>query len=427
MKKITTIRPKSPILNDLKKVAAYARVSTETERLHHSLSAQVSYYSKLIQSTPEWEYVGVYADDGLTGTKDCRDAFQDIINDCKNGKIDIIITKSISRFARNTVDLLKTVRYLKSIGVEVRFEKENISSFSKDGELMLTLLASFAQEEVSSISNNIKWTIQKKFEQGIPVNRARMYGYTWNDDHLEIVPEEAEIVKLIYSNYLNKISAERTVKQLKEMGIKTFKGVDFHPTTIRSILQNITYTGNLLLQKEFVVDPISKKKKRNYGELPQYYVENTHEPIIDMDTFQKVQIEKARRKELGQRANFSLNITCFTAKIICEECGSNFVRSSRNVHLKSGIDKKRIFWVCGSTKSKGSTCTSKMLPENLLKSICTDVLGLSEFDEKEFTEKVIQIAVPEHHKLIFHMTDGEIIHKNWSNKGGYTKCLTQEK
>lgn len=180
MGKITKIESKIPQLPARKKVAAYARVSMETERLHHSLAAQVSYYSALIQKNPEWEYAGVYADEGITGTAASkRSEFMRMLADCDAGKIDIILTKSISRFARNTVDLLETVRHLKDLGIEVRFEKEHINSLSGDGEVMLTLLASFAQEETRSISENEKWSVKKRFEQGIPTARPRILGYRW--------------------------------------------------------------------------------------------------------------------------------------------------------------------------------------------------------------------------------------------------------
>lgn len=203
MRKITKIESTKIELPKLKRVAAYARVSVEKERTMHSFSAQVSFYNNLIQKNPEWEYVGVYADLGIsgTGTKK-RSEFNRLIDDCEKGKIDIILTKSISRFARNTVDLLKTVRYLKDLGIEVRFEKENINSLSGDGELMLSILASFAQEESISISNNIKWSTRKRFQKGIPNGKFYIYGYRWSDDHLVVEPKEAEIVKLIYSNYM---------------------------------------------------------------------------------------------------------------------------------------------------------------------------------------------------------------------------------
>mgnify|MGYP000762713166 FL=1 len=201
MAKITKIEPQIPALPTRKKVAAYARVSMETERLHHSLSSQVSYYSELIQNNPEWEYVGVYVDEAITGTiAKKRDEFQRLIADCDAGKIDIVLCKSISRFARNTVDLLITVRHLKELGISVRFEKENIDSLSGDGEVMLTLLASFAQSESESISTNVKWGVRKRMEQGTPNGHFRVYGYRWEGDQLVIVPEEAAIVKRIYQN-----------------------------------------------------------------------------------------------------------------------------------------------------------------------------------------------------------------------------------
>lgn len=195
MRKIIQITPSMPQLQRKKRVAAYARVSMDSERLMHSLSAQVSYYSELIQKNPEWIYAGVYADEGITGTlKSKRNEFKRMLEDCENGKIDIILVKSISRFARNTVDLLDTVRHLKGLGIEVRFEKENINSLSSDGELMLSILASFAQEESRSISDNVKWGTRKRFEKGIPNGRTRVFGYRWADDILVVEPDEVEIV-----------------------------------------------------------------------------------------------------------------------------------------------------------------------------------------------------------------------------------------
>lgn len=262
MRIVNKIEAKTPQMPRRKRVAAYARVSMESERLQHSLSAQVSFYSSLIQSNPVWEYVGVYADNGITGTKaKAREEFNRMIADCEAGKIDVILTKSISRFARNTVDLLNTVRRLKELGVSVQFEKERIDSLTEDGELMLTLLASFAQEEVRSLSDNVKWGTRKRFEKGIPNGRFQIYGYRWEGDHLVVHEEEAKIVRLIYDNYMNGLSAETTEKQLAEMGVKSYKGQHFGNTSIRQILGNITYTGNLLFQKEYVMDPISKKKK----------------------------------------------------------------------------------------------------------------------------------------------------------------------
>ena len=210
MPKITMIKPKIKELPVKKRVAAYARVSMDTERLMHSISAQISYYSELIQKNPEWEYVGVYADFGISGTRiEKRTEFSRMLRDCEDGKIDIILCKSISRFARNTVDLLNTVRRLKAIGIEVRFEKEQINSMSGEGELMLSILASFAQEESRSISENCKWGIRKRFKSGeIGAANKHLLGYRYDEEKRQyvIIPEEAEIVRKMFALYLDGVS-----------------------------------------------------------------------------------------------------------------------------------------------------------------------------------------------------------------------------
>ena len=275
MRTITKIESTIPTIKKRKKVAAYARISMESERMNHSLSTQISYYNNLIQKNPDWEFAGVYADNGISGTSTAkRDEFNRMIADAKQGKIDIILTKSIQRFARNTVDLLKAVRELKSLGIEVRFEKENINSLSGDGELMLSILASFAQEESRSISENVKWATRKRFEQGIPNGRFNVYGYRWEDDQLVIIPEEAEVVKRIFQNFLDGKSRLETERELEAEGIRTRRGYVMRDSNIHNILTNVTYTGNLLFQKEYIADPINKNRKKNKGELPQYWIED---------------------------------------------------------------------------------------------------------------------------------------------------------
>lgn len=215
MPKVTRIDARKPAPIQKKKVAAYARVSKDTEQLMHSLSAQVSYYSDLIQRTPDWEYAGVYVDAGLTVTStEARPEFRRMIADCVAGMINIVLTKSISRFARNTVDLLSTVRRLKDLGVEVRFEKEHINSLSGDGEVMLSILASFAQEESTSLSKNIKWTVQKKYKEGKVHSHQKMLGYEWRGDEMVIVPEEAETVRFIFHQYFSGKSTGQITKEL---------------------------------------------------------------------------------------------------------------------------------------------------------------------------------------------------------------------
>ena len=415
MRKISKIEPTMPAVAAKKKVAGYARISMESERMHHSLSAQISYYNALIQKKPEWEFAGVYADDGISGTGTAkRSEFLRMLADCEAGKIDIILTKSIQRFARNTVDLLETVRHLKNIGVEVRFEKENINSMSGDGELMLSILASFAQEESRSISENVKWGTRKRFEQGIPNGRFQIYGYRWEGDHLVVEPEEAKIVKMIFDDFLKGLSAESTEKKLEEMGVKSFKGMHFSNSSIRQILSNITYTGNFLFQKEYVTDPITGKSKINRGELPQYWVENTHEAIIPLETYQAVQAERQRRRELGVLANWSINTSCFTSKIKCPLCGKSYRRSGKR--QRKDPDEVYYIWLCRTKSEKGAkSCSAKSIPEKKLKAVCAEVLDLEVFDETVFTEKIQQIVVHGEDTLEFHFKDETIQQRKWAS------------
>lgn len=240
MAKISRIEPKIPALKERAKVAAYARVSMETDRLAHSLSAQVSYYNELIQGNPEWEYAGVYADFGISGTGTAaRSEFLRLIADCEAGKVDIVLTKSISRFARNTVDLLSTVRHLKEIGVEVRFEKEHIHSLSGDGELMLSILASFAQEESRSISENSKWGIRKRYQSGeIGVKNKRVFGYSYDGENYEVVPEEAQAVRLIFERFTSGVPLGKIKSELEAAGIKSCRGYNLSYSHLNYILRN---------------------------------------------------------------------------------------------------------------------------------------------------------------------------------------------
>ena len=223
-REIIKIKPYIMELPKLKKVAAYARVSSDKYNMYHSLSSQVSYYSKLIQENPEWEYVGVYADNAYSGTKINRPDFQRLLNDCRAGKIDMIITKSISRFARNTLDLLSVIRELKDLGINVYFEKENIYTMSADGELMISILASFAQEESLSVSENCKWRIRKKFQNGEPANLRFMFGYKISKGEIKIDEENAAIVKWIFDQYASGFGYTKIYKMLKKLGVKTLRG-----------------------------------------------------------------------------------------------------------------------------------------------------------------------------------------------------------
>ena len=261
-----TIVSKPPKLERKKRVAAYARVSSGKDAMLHSLSAQVSYYSDLIQNHGDWLYTGVYSDEAKTGTKDSRAGFQNLVADCRAGKIDMVITKSISRFARNTVTLLQTVREFKALGVDIYFEEQNIHTISGDGELMMTILASYAQEESRSASENQKWRIKRSFESGIPWDRTLM-GYRMENEHYVIVPREAEIVRRIYNEYLSGSGYQLIAKRLNEEGVPSRFGGKWNQSAVSRILSNHTYTGNLLLQKTFRENHITKRKIFNNGEV----------------------------------------------------------------------------------------------------------------------------------------------------------------
>ena len=424
MRKITKIEPTAPVVKQKKRVAAYARVSMDTERLQHSLSAQVSYYNDKIQKNPEWLFAGVYADNGISGTGTAkREEFNRLLADCEAGKIDLVLTKSISRFARNTVDLLETVRHLKEIGVEVWFERENIRSFDGDGELLLSILASFAQEESRSISENCKWGIRKRFEKGIPNGHFRIYGYRWEGDELLIVPEEAAVVRRIFQNFLDGKSRLETEREFAEEGITTRDGCRWVDSNIKKVLTNCTYTGDLLLQKEYISDPIRKKRRQNRGELPQYFVPEHHEAIIDRETFRYVQEEMERRKELGALANKSLNTCCFSGRIKCPHCGCSYMHNRRT---KNGSYQE--YWNCGSRKKKkvGDGCpVNGSISQKALEKACVEVLGLEAFDEDVFLARVDHIEVPESYTLDFFLKDGTVIRKDAPNTG-HRDCWTPE-
>lgn len=400
---IKRIEPKTPTLAKRKRVAAYARVSRDTERLMHSVSAQVSYYSSLIQKNPEWEYAGVYADSGISGTgiKE-RDEFQRLIEDCEAGKIDIVLTKSISRFARNTVDLLATVRRLKEIGVEVRFEKENISSFSGDGELMMTIIASFAQEEVRSTSENIKWSIRKGYANGIDVARnKKVFGYRYDGERYIIQEDEAEIVRFIFKSMTDGIAPNVIVKELNARGAKTWRGYDFCYGNLYTILRNEIYIGDRRMQKCFVADPLKRNKVKNCGELPQYYISDCHEPIIDRETFDKVQEILKKRAE-------AVPTYPFTKKIVCGTCGHPFTRKKGKVKGKTYIH-----WICRGKKEVGMTCSSVNFSEEELEKISAQMMGTQDFVGEAFENAVLRITVEKNGNLRFQFTDGST--KVWEN------------
>ncbi len=380
MRKVSRIEPAVPALPKRKKAAAYARVSRDTKRLMNSVSAQISYYSSLIRGNPEWEYAGVYADCGISGTDiSKRDEFIRMLADCEMGKIDIILCKSISRFARNTVDLLKTVRHLKELGIEVRFEKEQIHSLSEEGELMLSLLASFAQEESRSISENCKWGIRKRFRSGeIGVANKHLLGYRYDEEQEKyiIIAEEAEAVRRMFRMYIDGVSFRCIAESMNKAGIRSVLGNEFQAGTVRQLIFNEVYAGDIRRQKCYMADPITKTKVKNNGELPQYYIADCHEAIIDREIYAKVRAEMKRREAMR-------NPTYpFTRRIRCGACGMFFTRRI------CGNDAK---WFCRSKKEVGMTCKSHNYLESELYKIFSEILGTDTFDNKAFEASVKEI------------------------------------
>lgn len=291
---IRVIEAVIPESTELKRVAVYARVSMESELLIHSFSAQVDYYSKFIQKTPGWKCAGIFADKGISGTSTNRVEFKRLLAECEAGRIDIILTKSISRFASNTVDLLVTIRRLKELGIDVHFEKERINTLSRDGELLLTILASFAQAESHSTSENCKWSIRSRYAAGKPRVQA-MYGYRVVDGELIIEESEAQVVRRIFQMCLEGSSCYAIAKKLTVEGLRSFRGTIFYGCTIAYMLRQEKYTGSTLCQKYYVRDHITHKEMRNNGEMPMYFIEGTHPAIISSETFQAVQRKLAQK------------------------------------------------------------------------------------------------------------------------------------
>ena len=346
------------------RVAAYARVSTDSDEQFTSYEAQIDYYTQYIQRNPEWTFVKVYTDEGISGTNTKRRAgFNEMIEDALAGKIDLIVTKSVSRFARNTVDSLVTIRKLKEKGVQVYFEKENIYTFDGKGELLLTIMSSLAQEESRSISENVTWGQRKRFADGkVNLPYKNFLGYRKGADGFpEVVPEEAVIVRGIYSRFMEGLTSGAIAKELTADGIPTPSGkLRWQSSTVESILKNEKYKGAALLQKCFTVDFLTKKKKINEREVPQYYVEHSHEPIVSPEEFDKVQSEFNRRKQLGRQYSGK---SIFATRIVCGDCGSFFGPKVWNSNSKY----RRVIWQCNGKFQGEKKCPTPHLDERTIK------------------------------------------------------------
>lgn len=394
---------------ELIKVAAYSRVSNGKDAMLHSLSAQVSYYSNLIQNHDGWLYCGVYADEAVTGTKENRAEFQRLMDDCRKGKIDLIITKSISRFSRNTVTLLNTIRELKLLGIGVVFEEQNINTLSADGELMLTILASYAQEESLSVSENCKWRIRSDFKRGVlPMFVQNIYGYERTaDDGLKIIPEEAEVVKRIFSMYLDGLGVLKIAKILTEECAPSNSNGKWSEKKVRYILSNEKYAGDLLLQKSFCTDHLTKHRKKNCGEKPKYYVRDNHEPVISRQIFDAVQLEIEQRRKRYCKTSEAKTYE-FTGKIECGICGKNYRRK---------VTATGVVWICSTFNKIGKKeCASKQIPDEILHRVTAEVLGTEKFNADIFDKHIDKIIAQQTNRLVFLFKDGHTVEQRWKDR-----------
>ncbi|HFI0619401.1 TPA: recombinase family protein [Streptococcus suis] len=368
MKKVITIEATPSIIRSssddftLKKrrVAGYARVSTDHEDQATSYESQMRYYSEYINGRDDWEFVKMYSDEGISGTNTkLRTGFKSMVEDALNGKIDLIITKSVSRFARNTVDSLTTVRQLKEVGVEIYFEKENIWTLDSKGELLITIMSSLAQEESRSISENVTWGLRKQFAEGkVHFPYTNVLGFKAGEDGAIVVDQdEAKTVRYIFQQALIGKSPYHIAKDLTEQGIPSPSGKSqWNATTIKRMLRNEKYKGDALLQKTFTIDFLTKKKNINRGELPQYYVENNHEAIVDRETFDAVQqvLDNKGRKS---------STTIFSSKLVCGDCGHFF--GSKVWHSTSKY--RRVIYRCNDKYNGSSKCSTPHVTEEEVK------------------------------------------------------------
>ena len=360
------------------RVAAYCRVSTEFEEQESSYETQVAHYTSYINGNPEWEMVEVYADNGLSGTRTAkREAFNRMIADCEAGRIDMIITKSISRFARNTVDCLKYTRKLKELNIAVFFEKENINTLDAKGEVLMTIMAALAQQESESLSANVRLGIQFRNQQGkVQINHNWFLGYTKDESgKLVIVPEEAEVVRRIYREYLEGASFVKIRRGLEADGILNgAKHARWHETNIKQILTNEKYIGDALLQRTYTVSVLDKKRSVNDGAMPKYYVEGCHEAIIDRETFLLVQEEIARRSSLykgGKKRMYSSKYA-LSGNVVCGHCGNIY----RRVVWSVG-NEKPVVWRCVSRLTTGQECSARTVPEEDLHAAIASAVNMA--------------------------------------------------
>jgi site-specific DNA recombinase len=421
-RRTVTIIPAKPQLDQQEvmrqlRVAAYCRVSTAEEEQQSSYEAQCTYYTDKIMTNPEWTMAGIFADEGISGTSTKnRDDFNRMIRRCRQKKIDLILTKSISRFARNTLDSLKYIRALKGMGIGIIFEKENINTLETDTELIITFMSAFAQSESESISANVRWGKKQAMKEG-KVNSpiSRLYGYGMSDSgELVIVPEQAEIVKQIFTRIMAGDSLRMIRDALNADSIPAKGGKEWWESTVRGIITNEKYCGDVLMQKTFTQDCINKKVIKNTGQLPMYLIQNNHPGIVSRETYQAVQAELARRSagKSPSRKNAPTGRSCYTSKyalserVFCGECGTRYQRCSW--HRKNGV---RVVWRCVSRVEYGSRYChqSPTMPEEPLQQAIMAAIN-SVMDSKETICRQISEAAVEETGILpdSTMTLGEI-------------------
>lgn len=375
------------------KVAAYCRVSTDSDEQATSYDAQVEHYTNLIKKNDDWEFAGIFADDGISGTNTKkREEFNRMIEECMAGNIDMVITKSISRFARNTLDCLKYIRQLKEKNIPVFFEKENINTMDSKGEVLITIMASLAQQESESLSKNVKLGLQFRYQNGeVQVNHNRFMGYTKDENgHLIIEPDEAEIIKRIYREYLQGASLKQIGEGLEADGILTAAGkTKWRPETIKKILKNEKYIGDALLQKTYTVDVLTKKRVVNNGIVPQYYVENSHEPIIPRDIYMQVQEEMLRRANLHSGENRKKRVYsskyALSSIVYCSKCGDIYRRIAWN-----NRGKHSIVWRCCTRVEHGpGACNADAIHESELQNLVVRAINMA-LGQKDTMYDVLQ-------------------------------------
>lgn len=392
-KQVKKLNQKPKPLTSKLRVAAYVRVSMQSEDLLRSYARQVDYYTKLISNNPEWELAGIFADRGVTGTNaEKRDGFLEMLSECEKGNINIILTKSISRFSRNTLDLLNTVRHLKELGVEVRFEKENINSLSGDGELMLTILASFAQEESRSISENVKWGIRKRNEKGMNASgMRRLFGYEPVDGEYRVVEEEAVIVRRIFDMFNAGMEVTEICRTLNAEGLKTHKGREFLGVNVAYLLQNEMYIGDRLTNKFYVENNLTHRLVRNHGEVEQFYIEGDHMPIIEREDF-----ERAQQRFAAKQRDKIIKLP-YHGIIVCGYCG-------RTMFIKRY--PKMAYYVCKKRKEERD-CICKRQREDALNEAVLAALQVTEFNPFLIVDRIAKIQIY-NDRIIIVLKDGRI-------------------